>query len=183
MYEIETSIPGVRLLVPQRHEDDRGFFSEVYNKQSLADIGISEEFVQDNHSMSTCVGVVRGLHLQIPPHAQAKLIRVTKGAIFDVVVDLRRESETFGATFNCILSADNWHQLFIPIGFAHGFCTLEPNTEVHYKASDFYAPKFERGVFWADPSLNIPWPTHTEHAVLSDRDKAWPLFSELDRFL
>ena len=173
-------IPDVRLITPQRHGDRRGFFSEVYNRERLATAGIDICFVQDNHSFSAQAGTIRGLHFQAPPFAQHKLIRVTRGAIFDVAVDLRRGSPTFGAHVHVRLSAALWNQLFVPAGFAHGLMTLEPDTEIIYKVSSHYAPEQDRGLLWNDPSLAIPWPLGTNEAVLSERDQHHPTLAELD---
>ena len=151
-------IPDVKLITPQRFYDERGFFSETYNRQRLAEFGIEADFVQDNHSFSSAKGVVRGLHFQVSPHAQGKLVRVTRGAIFDVALDIRRGSPTYGRHVSTVLSAENWAQLWIPVGFAHGFCTLEPNTEVLYKTTAYYAPECSRGIKWDDPALGIAWP-------------------------
>src|SRR5262249_24553541 len=137
-------------------------------------VGLSIEFVQDNHSLSRSVGTVRGLHFQAPPHAQHKLVRVTRGRIFDVAVDIRRKSNTFGRHVAVELSSDNWLQLLVPVGFAHGFCTLEPNTEIQYKVSSPYSPEHDAGILWDDPDLGIAWPAARQTAVISERDNALP---------
>jgi dTDP-4-dehydrorhamnose 3,5-epimerase len=178
----ETAIPEVKIILPRRQGDHRGFFSETYNKNALASLGIDMEFVQDNHSLSAEKGVVRGLHFQIQPFAQDKLVRVVRGSIFDVAVDLRRSSPSFGGHVSVVLSVEAWNQLLIPKGFAHGFCTLEPDTEVIYKVSSYYSPQHDRGVFWADRDLKIPWPVQCEDAILSDKDKRLPAFAELRDF-
>jgi len=165
--------------VPRRFEDPRGVFCETYSKRALSAMGIEVEFVQDNHSISIERNVVRGLHFQIPPFAQDKLIRVARGSAFDVVVDLRSASPTFGKHVATVLSADNWRQLLVPAGFAHGFCTLEPNTEVLYKVSRFYSPQHDRGVLWNDPDLEIGWPVAAEDALLSDKDLQYPRLRDL----
>jgi len=167
---IQTSIPDVKVLVPKRFKDHRGFFSEVYNRKALLDLGIETQFVQDNHSLSVEKGVLRGLHYQVPPVAQDKLIRVVRGSILDVALDIRRGSATFGRHVAFELSADNWRQALIPTGFAHGFVTLEPNTEVLYKVSAPYSPDHERGVQWNDPALGINWGIDPSQAILSGRD-------------
>jgi len=179
-FEIQNlAIPEVRLIRPQRIGDSRGFFSETYSKRALAAAGIDLDFVQDNHSLSLAKGVVRGLHFQVPPHAQAKLVRVTRGAAFDVAVDIRRGSPTYGKHAGAVLSAENWNQILVPVGFAHGFMTLEPNTEVSYKVTDYYAPECDRGLLWNDPELEIRWPLPESEAVLSEKDRAHPLLKDL----
>lgn len=172
-------IPDVKIIRPRKFGDHRGFFSETYNKRALAEAGIELDFVQDNHSLSAHKGVIRGLHFQVPPFAQDKLVRVLRGAIFDVAVDLRKASPTFGKHVSAVISANEWNQILVPIGFAHGFCTLKPETEVLYKVSNYYAATHERGVIWNDPDLAIPWPVADAEAVLSDRDRAWPRLAEL----
>ena len=171
-------IPAVRMLIPDRHDDGRGFFSEVYSRRTLARCGIDADFVQDNHSFSARRGTVRGLHFQLPPHAQDKLVRVTRGSAFDVAVDLRSASPTWGRHVCVVLSAEAWNQVLIPVGFAHGFMTLEPDTEVVYKVSDHHAPDHERGLRWNDPRLGIRWPIAEGEAVLSDKDRQWPGLAE-----
>lgn len=175
------AIPDVKLITPSRFRDERGFFSDVYNRRELEAVGIAIEFVQDNHSKSMAVGTIRGLHFQMPPCAQVKLIRVISGRVYDVAVDLRRSSPTYGRHVGAELSAENWHQLLIPVGFAHGFCTLEPNTEVGYKTSDYYAPEFERGLLWSDPDLAIDWPLKAA-ASLKDLDERHPRLKDLSAF-
>jgi dTDP-4-dehydrorhamnose 3,5-epimerase len=169
-------IDGVALITPPQFADDRGFFSETYNVRSLLEHGINAVFVQDNHSYSSHVGTIRGLHYQMPPRAQTKLIWVARGSIFDVAVDLRRSSGSFGRHIAVELSRKNWRQLLIPAGFAHGFCTLEPDTEVVYKVSDYYAAQCEAGIAWNDPALGIAWPAFAG-AQVSSKDAALPLFA------
>jgi len=176
---IELELPGAWLLVPVRHRDERGFFSEVYNRQALAELGIHDEFVQDNHSLSVDAGVIRGLHFQVPPAATSKLVRVAAGAVFDVIVDLRHGSPTFGRHVAVELSAAEWNQIYVPVGFAHGFCTLEPNTEVLYKVSRHWSPEVDRGVAWDDPDLGIEWPVARADAVVSEKDRSQPRFADL----
>jgi dTDP-4-dehydrorhamnose 3,5-epimerase len=176
---IATEFPDVKIIRPKRFGDQRGFFSETYNKRVLAEAGIDLEFVQDNHSLSRATGTVRGLHFQIFPYAQDKLIRVVRGAVLDVVVDLRKGSPTFGKHVSIVVSAVDWSQIFVPVGFAHGFCTLEPDTEVVYKVTNYYAAECERGVIWNDHDLGIQWPVTEAEATLSDRDRALPRLSEL----
>ncbi|MGH9342901.1 MAG: dTDP-4-dehydrorhamnose 3,5-epimerase [Terriglobia bacterium] len=175
-----TAISDVRIIKPKRHGDSRGFFSETYNKKALGEAGIYLNFVQDNHSLSAERGVVRGLHFQTPPYAQDKLIRVVRGAIFDVAVDLRKRSPTFGKHVSVVLSAAEWNQLLVPVGFAHGFCTLEPETEVIYKVTAYYSPEHDKGLFWNDPNLAIPWPVSPDKAILSGKDERLPRLAELN---
>jgi dTDP-4-dehydrorhamnose 3,5-epimerase len=174
-----SAIPDVKLITPKRHGDHRGFFSEVYSAATLRQHGMETVFIQDNHSLSAEPGVVRGLHYQLPPAAQAKLIRVARGAILDVAVDIRRGSPTFGRHVTAILSAENWRQIFIPPGFAHGFVTLEPNTEVLYKVSGPYAPDRERGILWSDPELGIEWGVDPSAAILSAKDRDYPRLADV----
>lgn len=176
---IQTAIPDVKILVPRRFEDSRGLFCETYNKRTTALVGIDVEFVQDNQSVSTDANVVRGLHFQLPPFAQDKLIRVIHGSVFDVAVDLRRSSATFGKHVATVLTAGDWQQVYIPSGFAHGFCTLEPGTELLYKVSRFYSPRHERGLLWNDPDLGISWPVSPESALLSEKDTHYPRLRDL----
>ena len=175
----DLQLVDVKVLTPKKHGDHRGFFSEVYNRKALAEAGIEIEFVQDNHSLSAEKGTVRGLHFQAPPFAQDKLVRVVRGSVFDVAVDLRKGSATYGEHVSVVLSAEAWNQLLVPIGFAHGFMTLEADTEVVYKVSDYYAPEHDHGLLWNDPALGIRWPLAEEEAVLSDKDRVQPRLSEL----
>ena len=167
------------LFKTQRHGDHRGFFAETYSRRKYTELGIDVEFVQDNHSLSREVGTLRGLHFQSPPHAQAKLVRCGRGAIFDVAVDIRRGSPTYGAWEGYELSAENGEQLYVPVGFAHGFVTLEPDSEIVYKCSDYYAPETEGAVLWNDPDIGIDWPTEAD-PILSDKDAVAPLLSDLE---
>ena len=173
------SIPGIRLIEPDIVRDDRGFFSETFVERALTECGISVHFVQENHAMSFARGVVRGLHFQIPPHAQGKLVRVIRGSILDVAVDIRFGSPTFGMHVSAVVSAENRLQLWIPPGFAHGLCTLEPNTEVLYKVTAYYASDYDHGLRWDDPELAIEWPVAAEDAILSPKDARLPRFCEL----
>src|SRR6201993_4551652 len=182
MQVIETEIPDVRILKPVRHVDPRGFFSEVFKENVLQEHGIDIHFVQDNHSLSVSKGVVRGLHFQIPPFAQAKLLRVTAGAILDVAVGIRWGSPSFGRHVAVVLSASEGNQISIPEGFAHGYCTLEPDTEVIYKVSAYYSAEHDRGLLWSDHALGIPWPISADEALVSDRDRKHPVLSSLPRF-
>jgi len=173
-----TTIPDVKRIIPQRFTDGRGFFAETYHQAKLADLGIDVNFVQDNHSLSAKAGTVRGLHFQAAPHAQAKLVRCGRGAIFDVAVDIRRGSPSFGKWVGTELSADNGHQILIPAGFAHGFVTLQPDSEIIYKCSDYYAPEFEGTLRWNDPAIGIDWPL-SGRAALNERDANAPLLADL----
>lgn len=176
--EPTTALPDVKLLKPKRFGDQRGFFSEVYNKRALAEAGVELDFVQDNHSLSGKAGTVRGLHFQTAPFAQDKLVRVTRGRILDVAVDLRRSSPTFGRHVAVELSAENWLQLLVPVGFAHGFCTLEDDTEVMYKVTNYYSGAHDKGIAWDDPALGIVWPVSAGQATLSEKDRQLPPLSE-----
>lgn len=166
-----TLLPGVLILTPPRFGDDRGFFSESWNRRSLAQQGIEIDFVQDNHSLSTAPGTVRGLHFQTPPHAQAKLVRCGRGALYDVAVDIRHGSPTYGQWVGVDLSFVNGRQLLIPAGFLHGFVTREPETEIVYKCSDYYAPHCDAAVRFDDPDLGIDWGLKAP-PILSDKDAA-----------
>lgn len=179
----ETELKGVYVIEPTRHGDHRGFFSETYNEAAMEAAGIQATWRQDNHSFSVAKGVVRGLHFQTGEKAQTKLLRVTRGSILDVAVDIRLESPTFGRYFAIELSAENWKQLYIPEGFAHGFCTLTENCEVLYKVSNLYAPEAEGGLLWNDKEIGINWPISSTEATLSDKDKKWPVLSELKQSL
>lgn len=161
------------------HADARGFFAETYSRKKYLDHGIDVEFVQDNHSLSKEVGTLRGLHFQAPPYAQAKLVRCVRGAIFDVVVDIRKGSPLFGKWKGYKLTAKAGSQLYVPIGFAHSFVTLEPDSEVFYKCSDYYAPKMEGSILWSDPDIGIVWPLE-KNPVLSSKDAAAPLLKDFD---
>jgi dTDP-4-dehydrorhamnose 3,5-epimerase len=174
----DCQIPDVKIIRPRKYTDHRGFFSETFNKRNLTEAGLDLDFVQDNHSLSLQKGVVRGLHFQAAPFSQDKLIRVTRGAVFDVALDIRRSSPTFGQHVGFVLDAENWQQAFVPIGFAHGFVTLEENTEVLYKVTNYYAPTHDRGVLWNDPALDIPWPMSPEEAVISEKDGGLPTLAE-----
>ena len=172
-------LAGILMIEPDRFGDHRGFFAETYSRRVYAELGVDVEFVQDNHSLSAAVGTVRGLHFQMPPHAQAKLVRCGRGAIFDVAVDIRKGSPTFGQSVGYELSAENGAQVFVPAGFAHGFMTLQPDSEIIYKCSDYYAPETEGAVRWDDPAIGIDWPLQGD-AILSDKDVVAPLLADLD---
>jgi len=173
-----TAIPDVKIISPRRFADARGYFCETYTNRAWQAAGMDVGFVQDNESLSLQKGVVRGLHYQIPPAAQAKLVRVLSGAILDVAVDIRRGSPTFGRQMSVVISAADGRQVFIPPGFAHGYLTLEANTLISYKVSDYYAPTCDRGIRWNDPALGIDWGVDEERAILSDRDRLHPLLKD-----
>jgi dTDP-4-dehydrorhamnose 3,5-epimerase len=176
-------IEGLILVTPKRYADDRGFFSETYNKALLAEeAGIDRAFVQDNFSQSKEAGTIRGMHFQAPPMAQGKLVRTIRGSILDVVVDIRQGSPTYGRWVSAILSAENWAQIWVPEGFAHGFCTLEPDTEVAYKVTEYYSAEHDRGLAWNDPALAIAWPVSAGDAVVSDKDRQHRPLAELEPF-
>jgi dTDP-4-dehydrorhamnose 3,5-epimerase len=177
-----TEIDVVKIVTPKLIADSRGAFCEAYNQERFAARGITANFVQDNQSVSAAIGTIRGLHFQGNPAAQAKLVRVLKGRILDVAVDLRRSSPTYGKWVAEEISAENGKQLFIPAGFAHGFCTLEIDTHVLYKVSAFYSPPHDFGVAWDDPDLGIDWPVKPSEAVLSDKDRRMPAFKSLPGF-
>jgi dTDP-4-dehydrorhamnose 3,5-epimerase len=173
------AIPDVKVISAKRFGDDRGFFSETFRKSTLLNEGIDVEFVQDNHSMSQAKHTLRGLHIQLPPFEQAKLVRVVKGSILDVAVDVRRHSPTFGQWVSAVISEKEWNQIYVPTGFLHGFLTLEENTEVVYKVSKYYDRDAERGVRYDDPTLNINW-TITTQPMLSPKDAELPSFNDFD---
>jgi dTDP-4-dehydrorhamnose 3,5-epimerase len=164
----------VKLLQPRRFEDERGWFSETYNQRREKGLGLDVVFVQDNHSMSRPTGVLRGLHFQAPPHGQGKLVRCLRGRIWDVAVDIREGSPTYSRWVSAELSAENGRQLYVPVGFAHGFVTLESDTEVEYKVTDFYDRDSEGGLIWNDPTLALPWPLPPGGPVVSDKDQVLP---------
>ncbi|HEY3799707.1 MAG TPA: dTDP-4-dehydrorhamnose 3,5-epimerase [Caulobacteraceae bacterium] len=169
-----------QLVKPKRFEDARGWFVETYNKERLADLGIVADFCQDNHSMSREAGVLRGLHFQVPPRAQAKLVRCVRGRIWDAAVDIRAGSPTYGEWVGAELSAENGWQLFVPVGFAHGFVTLEADVEVEYKTTDFYAPNHEGGILWNDADIALPWPIPPGGPVLNERDRQLPTLAAFE---
>ncbi|MGF1551611.1 MAG: dTDP-4-dehydrorhamnose 3,5-epimerase [Paracoccaceae bacterium] len=182
---VETlEIPSVKIVRPRKFGDHRGFFSETYNKRAFAEAGIELDFVQDNPSLSADAGTIRGLHYQSPPFAQDKLVRVVKGAILDVAVDIRRGSPTFGRHVSARLSAEGWEQILVPIGFAHGFITLEPGTEVIYKVTNYYSREHDHGILWNDPALGIDWNLGPlgggDAAILSDKDTKQPRLADID---
>ncbi len=177
------AIPDVKLIMPRVFRDDRGFFSETWNARTLSEAGLDPAFVQDNHALSKDKGTVRGLHFQVPPHAQGKLVRVVKGSILDVAVDIRRLSPTFRRHVKAVLSADNWTQIWVPPGFAHGYVTLEADTEVVYKVTDFYAPDCDRGFAFDDPEIGIDWGLTRATVCLSAKDAALPPLKALSGVL
>lgn len=171
-------LQGAYLIDPVVHGDHRGFFMESYNDQLFKQNGLNYNFIQDNHSLSVEPGVLRGLHYQLMPKAQTKLVRVLSGAIYDVIVDIRTNSPTFGQWVGVILSEHNKRQLLVPKGFAHGFCTLVPSTQVLYKVDEYYSPENDRGILWNDPALGIDWPT--SNPILSDKDQRHPLLIDAE---
>jgi dTDP-4-dehydrorhamnose 3,5-epimerase len=173
----ETGLPGLKVLTPRRFGDDRGFFSESWNRKVLEENGISLDFVQDNHSLSVRAGTVRGLHFQAPPHTQAKLVRCGRGRLFDVAVDVRKGSPTFGKWFGIELSFENGKQLLVPEGFLHGFATREPDSEIIYKCTDYYVPSADGAIRFDDPSIAIDWGL-SGPPILSDKDAAAPYLSQ-----
>jgi dTDP-4-dehydrorhamnose 3,5-epimerase len=175
---MRTEIDGVIVIEPKIFDDARGFFYESYQKKRFVQEGIKDDFVQDNIS-SSVKGVLRGLHFQAAPRAQAKLMRVLRGSVYDVVVDLRPRFKTFGKFFPILLSAENRRMLYVPKGFAHGFCVLEEGTEFMYKVSDYYSPEHERGILWSDPDLAIPWPKIDRPFILSEKDTKFPVLKDL----
>ncbi|MCW5752126.1 MAG: dTDP-4-dehydrorhamnose 3,5-epimerase [Alphaproteobacteria bacterium] len=179
MLVVETALPGVRIIRPRRHADHRGWFTETWNQRSFAAAGMPEAFVQDNAALSVASGTIRGLHFQAPPQAQGKLVWVTRGAAFDVAVDIRRGSPSFGHHVAVTLEAGSGEQLWIPPGFAHGYCTIEPNTELVYKVTDFYNPALDGGIRWDDPALGIDWPVAPGEAIVSDKDRGLPRLEDL----
>ncbi len=175
-----TALRGLLLIKPKRFGDHRGFFAETYSTRVLAEHGVKERFVQDNHSLSAQVGTVRGLHFQVPPHAQAKLLRCGRGSLFDVAVDIRKGSPTYGQWFGAELSFENGWQMFIPAGFAHGFVTREPETEIVYKCSDYYAPETEGALRFDDPDIGIDWGLDSSEVILSEKDTLAGSFADFD---
>ena len=176
------NVSGLLLLVPTRHGDTRGFFAETYSRRVYKEYGILDEFVQDNHSISREVETLRGLHFQAPPNAQAKLVRCGRGAIFDVAVDIRRGSPTYGKWKGYTLTAENGHQLYIPVGFAHGFVVLSDTADFMYKTTDYYAPQYERSILWNDIDLNIDWHLGDITPSLSDKDKEGVSFKNAEYY-
>jgi dTDP-4-dehydrorhamnose 3,5-epimerase len=176
------NLSEVLLITPPKFGDSRGFFSETWNAGKLAKLGFAHNFVQDNQSFSAQAGTVRGLHCQVAPSIQGKLVRVLRGAIWDVAVDIRHGSPTYGQHAAAVLSAENWSQLWIPGGFLHGFCTMEPDTEVFYKVTAPYDQAAERAVIWDDPDLALPWPVSAADALLSDKDKILPRLADCDKW-
>ncbi|EGY24534.1 dTDP-4-dehydrorhamnose 3,5-epimerase [Desulfovibrio sp. A2] len=177
MQIIETGIPGLLRLEPRVFRDERGFFLETYRRELFERLGVDAGFVQDNHARSEQPGVLRGLHYQLPPAAQAKLVWATRGSVYDVAVDLRAGSPTYGQWYGCELSERNFVRLFVPRGFAHGYMTLEPGTEFQYKVDAYYAPEMEAGIAWDDPDLAIPWPGIAP--ILSEKDRCLPRLRDL----
>ncbi|MGG1514067.1 dTDP-4-dehydrorhamnose 3,5-epimerase [Paenibacillus oryzisoli] len=175
---VETKLKDVYIIEPQAFGDHRGYFMESYNKRKFEEMGLNFDFVQDNHSLSVEAGTIRGLHYQLHPKAQTKVVRALVGAIYDVVVDIRKNSPTFGQWIGVILSEDNNRQIVVPKGFAHGICTLVSNTQILYKVDEYYSPENDRGILWNDPDLAIEWPT--SKPVLSDKDLKQPRLKEAE---
>lgn len=180
MHLEDAKIPDVKIITHKKHVDARGFFSEVYRQSDWRSFRPDCVFIQDNHAYSASIGTLRGLHFQIPPFAQDKLVRVTRGRIFDVAVDIRRGSATYGQYVAIEVSAENWRQVFVPVGFAHGYVTMEPDTEVLYKVTAAYSPSHNRGLVFDDPELGIDWPVPPSGLVLSETDRTWPVLKHLD---
>jgi dTDP-4-dehydrorhamnose 3,5-epimerase len=176
----ETSLAGVLEIIPTRFFDNRGFFSETYSSQGLREHGVELDFIQDNHSHSHQAGVIRGLHFQREPFAQAKLIQVINGSIYDVAVDIRKGSPTYGKWVGIEITAEKGNQLFVPSGFAHGFVTLEPNTDILYKVTNYYCKEEERAIRYNDPSIGINWPTNFDELIVSDKDEEAPFLNQID---
>lgn len=174
-----TKLPGVLIITPTMHGDSRGFFCETFRADRIAAAGVTSDFVQDNQVYSSQRGVLRGLHFQLPPRAQGKLVRCTRGAIFDLCVDIRVGSPTYGEHVALTLSSENWRQLWVPPGFAHGYLTLEEGCEVIYKVTDYYAPECDRGIAWNDPFLGIVWPLDAAEIILSEKDKKQPRLTDI----
>ncbi|QHE53720.1 dTDP-4-dehydrorhamnose 3,5-epimerase [Pontibacillus sp. HMF3514] len=175
---VKTKLPGVVIIEPKVFGDHRGFFMENYNQKAFEEAGLNYHFIQDNHSLSEQTGTLRGLHYQLSPKAQTKLVRVTRGAVYDVAVDIRKGSPTYGQWVGVTLSEDNKKQLLVPKGFAHGFCTLEANTEVQYKVDEYYSPENDRSILWNDNSIGIEWPLNTP--VLSEKDEKASLLKDAE---
>ncbi len=175
-------IPEVKVIIPKRLGDHRGFFSEIYNRRRFAAYGVDLDFVQDNLSVSVQKGTMRGLHFQTPPFAQDKLVSALRGSALDVAVDIRKGSPTFGQHVAVVLSAEEGNQLLVPAGFAHGFCTIEPDTQVLYKVTSYYSREHDKGVYWADPDIGIDWPVAEAEAHLSEKDSRLPRLTELPEY-
>ena len=173
-------MPSPRLIIPRRFGDSRGWFSETYNQRVLTELGIEENFVQDNQSHSLSKGTIRGLHFQTPPHAQAKLVRCISGAVWDVAVDVRAASPTYGEWVGVELTAAGGEQLYVPVGFAHGFITLTDCAEVAYKTSNYYAPQSDGGIMWNDPMIAIDWPISNVEPILSEKDQQLGLLQDFN---
>jgi len=176
----ELAIPDIKILTPVQHRDNRGFFSEIYNRQTLLEAGIELEFVQENYSWSVDINTVRGLHFQTGEFQQDKLVQVVRGAILDIAIDLRHGSPWYGQYVCAEISAENWQQVLVPKGFAHGFLTLQPNTAVMYRVTTHYSPAHDAGIRWNDPDIGIDWPINENEAVLSDKDSTLPFLSDCD---
>jgi dTDP-4-dehydrorhamnose 3,5-epimerase len=175
----QLALPEVLIITPKRHGDARGWFTETWSRRAMLETGLDIDFVQDNQAFSAKAGTVRGLHFQTAPHPQAKLVRVLRGAIYDVAVDIRPGSATYGRWVGAKLTSEGGEQLFVPRGFAHGYCTLTDDCELAYKVDGLYAPQTEGGILWSDPALGIDWPVSREAAVLSDKDQVLPTLADM----
>lgn len=175
---VTTKLAGAVILEPKVHGDNRGYFYESFNLKKFVELGFTNPFVQDNQAMSAAIGTLRGLHYQLNPMAQTKVVSVLKGEIYDVIVDIRRQSKTYGQWIGVNLSSENKRQLVVPRGFAHGYCTLTANSEVFYKVDNYYSPQHERGIVWNDSELGIDWPTKTP--IIAEKDKNWLPFKNCD---
>jgi len=176
---VNKNIPDIKIFSPKKFGDNRGFFSETYNKVELQKLGVSLDFVQDNQSLSTEAYTLRGLHFQSPPYAQDKLVRILKGSALDVAVDIRKNSPTYGKFISVKLSVEEFNQILVPIGFAHGIVTLEPNTEIFYKVTNHFSKEHDHGIAWNDPTLNIDWQVPIENIIVSEKDNQQPNFKDL----
>ena len=179
MRVVEMDIPDVKVIEPRQWQDNRGWFSETFDKETFKELDLETGFVLDTRSQSAEKGTIRGLHFQVPPHAQAKLVQVTRGTIFDVALDIRKGSPTFGRHVSVRIDADNQRQILVPVGFAHGFCTLADDTEVCYKNSDHFYPDDYKGILWNDPDLGIEWPVSETEAILSPKDWELPSLKDI----
>jgi dTDP-4-dehydrorhamnose 3,5-epimerase len=175
-------IDGPIQIVPRKHEDHRGYFSEIFRLNSFAEHVGPVTFVQENQSLSNAPGTIRGIHFQTPPMAQGKLVRCVAGRLLDVIVDLRQGSSTFGRWVSVILSPQDLNQLWVPVGFGHGFCTLEPNSIISYRVTEYYSPEHDKGVAWDDPEIGVDWPSVADPETLSGKDREQPRLADLPAY-